>query len=143
MTPSVFNPSDALDIPVSQTILTFMATKQNWTLLSQVIEEQDITKRQKLTLLLICEEIYTNITKYAYDTVGKIRVTIVHDTKWRIRFCDWGRPYNPIKSPAPNTTQSIKQRKIGGLGLFLVKRKVQEISYTRQHKQNILTVVLK
>lgn len=126
----------------SKTTLVFTANKHNWTLLSDVIDDQDIPKRRRLTLRLICEEIYTNIMKYAYDSDGKVRITLTQGTDLTVRFNDWGKPYNPLKCQPPDITQDAKNRKIGGLGLYLVKKQVHSITYARRNKQNILTLVL-
>ena len=60
-----------------------------------------------------------------------------------ITMIDRGRPYNPLAKPDPDVALSAEDRQIGGLGIYLVKKNVDEIGYIRREGQNILTVTKK
>lgn len=80
----------------------------------------------------IClEEIFVNIASYAYtDGVGD--VTIIEDiSKDKIShtFIDSGIKYNPLERPDPDITLSAEERRIGGLGVYMVKKMMSEVDY--------------
>lgn len=110
-----------------------------------------------MLLRLACEEIVMNITSYAYpDVVGSAseRTNPVHDDatdflnvqiertadRIIIRFIDGGAPFNPLELPTPDTKLSWKQRRIGGLGIFLVIKKMDNVHYAYEDNKNILTI---
>ena len=87
------------------------------------------------------EEIFMNIANYAYEPqTGEVAVSISTEDKTLIRFEDSGKPFNPLEQPAPDFEKPITARDIGGLGVFMVKKIMDEIEYTRQNNKNILTV---
>lgn len=92
---------------------------------------------------LVCEELVVNIASYAYpdDAEGYIDVKI-EKTDHRIVFCfrDGGVPFNPLEHKMPDTSQSWEQRGIGGLGIFLVLKKMDEVSYAYVDNENVLTI---
>ena len=57
-----------------------------------------------------------------------------------MRFSDGGKKYNPLENKDPDITADLKDRKIGGLGVFLAKKLSDKISYTYENGQNILTI---
>ena len=79
---------------------------------------------------------------YAPDT-GTAKVCVDTDTPgiFKLIFIDRGIPYNPLEKEDPDTTLSADQRKIGGLGIYLVKKSMDEMFYERKDGQNILTLV--
>jgi sigma-B regulation protein RsbU (phosphoserine phosphatase) len=88
------------------------------------------------------EEIFMNIANYAYEPqTGEVAVSISTEDKTLIRFEDSGKPFNPLEQPAPDFEKPITARDIGGLGVFMVKKIMDEIEYTRQDDKNILTVI--
>jgi sigma-B regulation protein RsbU (phosphoserine phosphatase) len=98
-------------------------------------------------LELATEEIVTNIVEHAYPTDnhhrGEIRVFMNnHVSKMTLEFTDMGAPFNPLEdAPEPDITAGVPDRKVGGLGVFMVKRLVDEISYRRDADSNVLTLV--
>ena len=60
-----------------------------------------------------------------------------------LTFIDSGVPYNPLKKDDPDTTLSAEDRKIGGLGIFLVKKSMDDMRYEFKDGKNILTLVKK
>ena len=99
---------------------------------------------QKMTLILrlACEEIVMNVTSYAYPegADGFLDVDIQKTDRITIRFEDGGMPFNPLELAMPDTKLSWKERRIGGLGIFLLRRKMDDIRYAYEDDKNILTI---
>ena len=90
------------------------------------------------------EEIFVNISNYAYAP-GKGNVVVdaklnADKTILTIIFSDRGKPFNPLEKNDPDITLSAEERKIGGLGIFMTKRMMDEVSYEYRNGQNILTL---
>lgn len=95
-----------------------------------------------MQLDIAAEEIFVNIANYAYTPdVGEavICVTVTPELA-EIIFRDRGVPYNPLAKPDPDVTKPAKQRRIGGLGIFMVKKSMDEMLYAHEDGQNILTM---
>ena len=109
----------------------------------QTPEIASCSKRDVLVLRLACEEIVMNVTTYAYPdgTEGYMDVDI-EKTAGRIviSFKDGGKPFNPLEQKKPDTNLSWMQRRIGGLGIFLVTKKMDDIYYAYVNNQNVLTI---
>ena len=98
--------------------------------------------KETLALRLACEEIVMNVTTYAYPegVDGFLDVTIQKTDRIEIRFEDGGVPFNPLEQKKPNTKLSWKQRRIGGLGIFLLRRKMDDVRYAYEDNKNVLTI---
>jgi len=98
--------------------------------------------KEFLTLQLACEEIVVNITSYAYPvgSDGYLDVIIQKTDRIVIRFEDGGVPFNPLEHKSPDITLPWKQRPIGGLGIFLLRRKMDDLNYEYVDNKNILTI---
>ena len=87
------------------------------------------------------EEIFTNIADYAYENEpGKVNIAVSAADGIKITFEDNGKPFNPTEYPAPDLEKPLKDREIGGLGLFLVKQVMDKVEYTRENDKNILVI---
>ena len=87
--------------------------------------------------------IVMNVTSYAYpDDVEGFMDIEIEKTDHRIvmRFKDGGTPFNPLERPKPNTKLHWKQRRIGGLGIFLVIKKMDAVRYAYEDNHNVLTI---
>ena len=71
------------------------------------------------------DEIFSNIARYSGAT-GVVLGCSLKDGKATLRFSDNGRPYDPTEKPDPDTTQSAEEREVGGLGIFMVKKLMDE-----------------
>ena len=94
-------------------------------------------------LRLACEEIVMNVTSYAYpdDVEGFIDIEIEKtDHRIMIRFKDGGAPFNPLERPRPDTKLHWKKRRIGGLGIYLVIKKMDAVRYAYADNHNVLTI---
>ena len=102
-----------------------------------------VSEAPMMQLELAVEEIFVNIADYAYRGAGKVWIgcDVERDTmSVSITFKDRGEEFDPLDQPDPDTTASALDRPIGGLGIFLVKRNVDGISYRRRDGYNILTI---
>ena len=91
------------------------------------------------------DEIYSNIVKYGYRKApGPVTVQVIEkDEPHRVflRFMDEGVPYNPLTSADPDVTLSAEERDIGGLGIFMVKKSMDDMKYKYENDKNILTIM--
>ena len=100
-------------------------------------------QKAALALRLACEEIVMNVTAYAYPegkSEGFLDVDISKTDRITIRFEDGGVPFNPLEQQKPDTGLSWKNRRIGGLGIFLVRRKMDDVRYAYENGKNVLTI---
>lgn len=89
------------------------------------------------------DELFGNIAHYAYgkDTgEATVRVEVTEEPAVIITFIDSGIPYNPLEKPDPDVAQSLEERQIGGLGIFMVKKSMDDITYEYKDGQNILRI---
>jgi anti-sigma regulatory factor (Ser/Thr protein kinase) len=109
----------------------------------QTPEVSSCSLKDGLVLRLACEEIVMNITSYAYpdDVEGYLDVEL-EKTDHHISLCfkDGGVPFNPLEQKSPDTKLSWKQRHIGGLGIYLVIKKMDAVRYAYENNKNILTI---
>jgi sigma-B regulation protein RsbU (phosphoserine phosphatase) len=90
------------------------------------------------------EEIFLNIAHYAYGQEGgKVKISVSTDNELKITFEDNGKPFNPTEQPPPDFEKPVKDREIGGLGLYIVKQIMDRVEYTRSEDKNILTITKK
>ncbi len=109
-----------------------------------VLEEHDCPMKLQMQIDVAVEEIFVNIANYAYaPETGQavIGIDVTPDRQVRITFSDSGMPYNPLEKTDPDITLSAEERAIGGLGIFMVKKSMDDMIYTYQDGQNILTLV--
>ena len=111
----------------------------------------DRAKRQKFTqkrikaIELATEEALVNIFNYAYpENTGdvEVRCKMDDDTRFTLEILDNGIPFDIRSISEPDLTENISNRKIGGLGIFLMRKMVDEVQYHRDGKSNILTLII-
>jgi serine/threonine-protein kinase RsbW len=80
---------------------------------------------------LAVDEACTNVIKYAYpDQIGVIKLTCeLLDDNLVITIKDKGKPFDPLSIPSPDLEADLEQRKIGGLGMFFMKKMMDDVSY--------------
>ncbi len=90
------------------------------------------------------DEVFGNIARYAYPNAegnATLRIQINRSkTEITLTFIDSGEPFDPLKVEEPDTELPARQRKVGGLGIFMVKKTMDEIGYEYKDGQNILTI---
>ena len=93
------------------------------------------------SLKVVADEIYSNIVHYS--GAKKAEVLFVNaQEQITLVFRDDGTPYNPLEADTPDVTADLEDRKIGGLGMFMVKKMCQEVAYEYSDGKNQMTVVL-
>ena len=108
----------------------------------EFLEEKGCPLKVQMQIDLALEEIFINIASYAYGG-GEGDAGIAaseEDGEVTLVFSDTGAPYDPLAKPDPDVTLSADERPIGGLGIFLVKKTMDCVSYARKDGKNILTV---
>ncbi len=106
---------------------------------NNLLEKENCPPKAVMQLSLAVEEIFVNIASYAYETTGPVKVIFNKaDDCAVITFEDRGRKYNPLINEDPDITLSAEDRQVGGLGIYLVKKNVDEASYTYRDGKNIL-----
>ena len=111
---------------------------------NEVLEEKEGPLKVQMQLDVAIDEIFGNIAYYAYGK-GSGNATIQiemedNPPKITLIFIDQGIPYNPLENKDPDITLDIEDREIGGLGIFLVKKTMDELSYEYVDGHNILTM---
>ena len=98
--------------------------------------------KSKIQINIVIDEIFGNICHYAYkDSVGAVTVRVESGNTPKavfLTFTDNGIPYNPLETEDPDITLSSEERKIGGLGIYLVKKNMDEMRYEYVNQQNRL-----
>lgn len=108
------------------------------------LEHTECSAKALMEIDLAAEEIFVNIASYAYkpkDGDARVRVEVVGEpVTVIITFIDHGKPYDPLKRDDPDTSLPAEERGIGGLGIFLTKTVMDEVSYEYTNNSNILTL---
>ena len=111
------------------------------------LEEIDCPMKANMQIDIAVDEIFGNIAHYAYTPgTGEATVSVDYNEETgevSLCFRDRGVPYDPLKKDDPDVTLSADERQIGGLGIYMVKKSMDSMSYTYADGQNILTVTKK
>ena len=108
------------------------------------LETADCPMKIQIQIDIAVEEIFVNIAHYAYaPETGKAMVrieTLADPPSVDITFIDNGVPYDPLAKADPDITLSAEERQIGGLGIFMVKKSMDDVKYEYLDGHNILTL---
>jgi serine/threonine-protein kinase RsbW len=105
--------------------------------------EWNLSQALAMNINLVIEEAVSNIIFYAFKNGGehKINITVsVSKNRLTIIITDDGVPFDPLTHQKPDITSNAEERTIGGLGIFLISQIMDEMHYTREKNQNILTL---
>ena len=128
--------------------LTLAATVENIETVTEFVNAQlellDCPIKAQMQIDIAIDELFGNIAHYAYNPeVGSatVRVEVIEDPlAVTITFIDNGVPYDPLAKADPDTTLSAEERDIGGLGVYMVKKSMDDIIYEYKDGQNILKI---
>lgn len=108
------------------------------------LEDMGVSMKAQMQIDIAVEELFVNIAHYAYaPDVGEAVISVAKDKEKNqisITFADNGKPYNPLEKTDPDVTLSAEERSIGGLGIFMVKKSMDDMRYEYKDGQNILTI---
>lgn len=128
--------------------LTINATVENIEKVTAFVDEQlealDCPLKAQTQIDIAIDELFSNIAHYAYDPeVGPatVRVEVIQDPlAVVVTFIDNGKQYDPLAKEDPDVTLSAEERDIGGLGIYIVKKSMDEITYEYKDGKNILRI---
>ena len=109
-----------------------------------LLEGLDCPLKTQMQIDVAIDEWMANIASYAYEG-GEGEVTVRFDFQpddrtVALTFIDSGIPYDPMAKPDPDVTLSVDKRDVGGLGIFLIKKTMDDMTYARRDGQNVLTI---
>ena len=130
------------------TELTIAATVENIEVVTDFVNEQlealDCPMKAQMQIDIAIDELFGNIAHYAYNPeIGQatVRVEVVENPlAVTITFIDNGVPYDPLAKADPDTTLSAEEREVGGLGIYMVKKTMDDITYEYKDGQNIRAI---
>lgn len=109
-----------------------------------ILEQADCPIKVQMQLNVILDELVSNVARYAYNpNIGDLTVQVeVEDgnAELNLTLLDSGIPYNPLEKPDPDITASVEERPIGGLGIFMVKKMTNDMTYEYEDGKNTLTI---
>ena len=128
--------------------LTIAATVENIEVVTdfvnQQLEELACPMKAQMQINIAIDELFSNIAHYSYNPeIGQatVRVEVMENPlAVSITFIDNGVPYDPLSKENPDLTLSAEERQIGGLGIYMVKKSMDEITYEYKDGQNILSI---
>lgn len=128
--------------------LTVEATRDNIPVITAFVDRQleqlDCPMKAQAQIDIAIDELFSNIVHYAYHPeigTATVRVEVVDEPlSVVITFIDRGVPYDPLAKLDPDVTLSAEERELGGLGIYIVKKSMNEITYEYKNGQNILRI---
>ena len=128
--------------------MTIPATVENIEKVTEFVnsqlEEIDCPIKARMQIDIAIDELFGNIAHYAYNPEtgpATVRVEVTEaPISVVVTFIDHVIPYDPLKKDDPDVTLSAEERAIGGLGIFMVKKTMDEITYEYKDGQNILRI---
>ncbi len=114
---------------------------------NEQLEEIGCPMKIQMQMDVAIDEIFSNIAHYAYhpeEGPAQLQVEMIETEEGKtgvcLTFIDHGKPYDPLAKEDPDVTKTAEERDIGGLGIFLVKKTMDEINYEYRDGKNILTI---
>ena len=111
---------------------------------NEQLEAYDCPKKARMQIDIAIDELFSNIANYAYASENgqaTVRVEVVKEPlSVLITFIDGGVPYDPLQASDPDITLCAEEREEGGLGIYMVKKSMDEITYEYKDGQNILKI---
>lgn len=108
------------------------------------LEAYDCSRRTRIQIDIAVDELFANIVHHAYASRGgdiTVRVCISgKDRTARITLIDSGKPFDPLSAPEPDISLPVEQRAVGGLGIYLVKKTMDDLRYEYSDGKNFVTI---
>lgn len=111
--------------------------------LEEMMEQSGLSMKAQMDVSVAFEEMFVNVVSYAYiDAPGDVKVKIeIKQGRFEVTLVDSGIKYNPLEKEDPDITLSAEERAIGGLGIFMVKKMMDEVNYEYVDGHNSFTFV--
>lgn len=130
---------------VEEMIISLNPTMESMSEAAKFVEENleklEVPMKYTMKLMVAIDEIYSNIIRYSGATEAQIKIN-KDGNEVKIAFIDNGKPYNPLEAETPDITASVEDRKIGGLGIHMVRNMMDNTEYMHLENKNILTITL-
>ena len=131
---------------VENKMLSINPTMESVPLVAAFVEEHlekfEVPAKLSAKLMVAVDEIYSNIVRYSGASEAQIRL-VKEEKLVQLIFRDNGEPYNPLNEKAPDVTASAEDRAIGGLGIFMVRKMMDNVEYEYTNDRNKLTLTVK
>ncbi|HNT68535.1 MAG TPA: ATP-binding protein [Syntrophorhabdaceae bacterium] len=114
-------------------------------MVSNCAKEQGLGEKRINEIEIAAEEALVNIFHYAYQGQGgdvEISCKVERGRTFTIEIIDSGMPFDPFSVSEPDTTLDVAERQIGGIGVFLIKKLMDEVTYQRDNNKNVLTLTV-
>ena len=113
----------------------------------ETLEKYECPMKMQMAVCVAIEEVFVNVAHYAYGNgEGDVDFGIRYDEEnqaFIFRMADQGVPFDPLATPEPDITLSAEEREIGGLGIFITRKTMDQVTYTYENGKNILTMMKK
>ncbi|RJQ59744.1 MAG: ATP-binding protein [Desulfobacteraceae bacterium] len=109
----------------------------------QEAERMKLSEEEVFSVKLALEELLVNSISYAYPSgQGEIEIACfsADEGAFSVLVRDWGPPFNPLEMDEPDLSQGISEKRVGGLGIYLVRQMTKELTYRREGDANVLTL---
>ena len=110
----------------------------------EVLEANGCPLKAQMQIDVAVDEVFANISEYAYAPktgTATVGIEILDNPKRAVlTFIDQGIPYNPMTAKEPDVTLTAEEREVGGLGIFLVRKTMDDIHYEYRDGSNILKI---
>ena len=125
--------------------LNIAATIENlddvMTFVTSFLGELSCPAKEQMTIEIAVEEMFVNVAHYAYTpNTGMVRIecrSLDDNRAVEISLEDEGVPFNPLAKEDPDTTLSAEDRPIGGLGIYMVKKSMDDVHYEHKDGKNV------
>ena len=110
---------------------------------TKTLEEMGCPAKPMFQIEVSVDELFTNIASYAYpdgDGTATIRIDDSRKGAVTITFLDAGVPFDPLEHEDPDITLLVEDRPIGGLGIFMVRKTMDSVTYERRDGMNVVTI---
>ena len=108
------------------------------------LEEYGCGMKEQMAIDVAVDELFANIAHYAYNPetgYATVRIDVIKEPlSVEITFIDNGIPYDPLAKIDPDTSLSVEDRPIGGMGIFIVKKSMDLVNYEYKDGKNVLTI---
>ena len=129
--------------------ITLPATLENidtvMDFVTEQLEKMGCSMKIQMQFSIAVDELFANIAHYAYgekEGTATVRVEAIDNgARAKVTFIDQGMPYDPLAKEDPDITLSADERPIGGLGIYMVKKSMDEMAYRYENGSNILSII--